>query len=137
MGERRKARECALQVLYAMDASKVTAEEALKLYWQSHPEDSLEIRTFAADIVKGTSKKVEEIDNLITQYSTNWKISRMSMVDRNILRFSVYELMWCQTIPVKVTLNEAIEIAKQYGTEESGSFINGILDKVAKVSGKE
>lgn len=137
MGERRKARECALQVLYSMDSSKINADDALRLYWHSHPEDSLEIKTFAADIVKGTSEKFEEIDNVITQYSTNWKISRMSVVDRNILRFAVYELMWCPTIPVKVTLNEAIEIAKQYGTEESGAFINGILDKVAKASNKE
>jgi N utilization substance protein B len=137
MGERRKSREYALQVLYAMDSSKDPAEDALKFFWVAHPEELADVRGFTEELVKGVESKREEIDSAITGLSTNWKLSRMAIVDRNILRMAIYELYWCGDIPARVTLNEAIEIAKQFGTEESGSFVNGILDKVAKTLNKE
>ncbi len=137
MGERRKSREYALQALYAIDASKALADDALRLFWFSNPEESAEVRSFTEELVKGVALRGEEIDSVITGLSTNWKLSRMAIVDRNILRMAIYELQWCKDIPARVTLNEAIELAKQFGTEESGSFVNGILDKVAKTLNKE
>ncbi|MBI2974335.1 MAG: transcription antitermination factor NusB [Deltaproteobacteria bacterium] len=137
MGERRKGREFALQILYAYDSSKLELNEVLKSFWIANTEFSEEIKTFTEEIVRGTCSRMEEIDSIIGTHSTNWKVSRMGIVDRNILRFAVYELLWRPDIPVRVTLNEAIEVAKQYGTEDSGSFINGVLDKVAKTVNKE
>lgn len=132
MGERRKSREYALQVLYSIDISKTSVEEALKHFWKTNQEKNDDVRSFTDELVQGMAAKQEEIDELINNFSSNWKLSRMTAVDRNILRMSVYELKWCDDIPVRVTLNEAIEIAKQYGTEDSSAFINGILDQVAK-----
>ncbi|MBI2092817.1 MAG: transcription antitermination factor NusB [Deltaproteobacteria bacterium] len=137
MGERRKGREFALQILYAYDSSKLELNEVLKSFWITNTEFSEDIKTFTEEIVRGTCSRIEEIDSIIGTHSTNWKVSRMGIVDRNILRFAVYELLWRPDIPVRVTLNEAIEVAKQYGTEDSGSFINGVLDKVAKTVNKE
>jgi N utilization substance protein B len=137
MGERRKGREFALQILYACDSSKLEMDEVLKSFWLTNNEYSEDIKTFTEEIVRGTCSKMEEIDTIIGAHSTNWKVSRMGIVDRNVLRFAVYELLWRPDIPVRVTLNEAIEVAKQYGTEESGSFINGVLDKVAKTVSKD
>lgn len=137
MGERRKSREYALQVLYAIDSSKERPEEALRCFWVAHPEEQADVRLFTEEIVNGAVSRQEEIDSVITNLSTNWKLSRMAIVDRNILRMAIYELQWCKDIPGRVTLNEAIEIAKQFGTEESSSFVNGILDKVAKTLNKE
>lgn len=137
MGERRKAREFALQVMYAIDQSKLSCDEVLRRFWAVNHEVSAESRSFTEQLVKGTFERLQEIDDLISKYSANWKIGRMSVVDRNILRTAIYELNWCGDIPVRVTLNEAIEIAKVYGTEESGSFVNGILDKAAKGISKE
>lgn len=137
MGDRRKAREFALQVMFGIDLTKESAAEALRLFWTSHDVPSPEIRAFTEEIVKGTADHINEIDNEISAYSANWKISRMSVTDRNVLRLGVYELKFIRDIPARVTLNEAIEIAKQYGAADSGSFVNGILDKIAKSLNKE
>ena len=91
-----------------------------------------EVKTFTRQIIDGVSTNVREIDQLVESHSTHWKVSRMASVDRNILRMAVFELLYCQDIPASVTINEAIEIAKKYGTEESGAFVNGILDHIAK-----
>ena len=138
MGERRQAREFALQVMYSIESSGMSAIEALRLFWGLNEcNASAETKSFTEDLVCGTADKLSEIDAVIGNHSTNWKISRMSAVDRNIMRMAIYELHFCPDIPARVTLNEAIEIAKQYGTEESSAFVNGILDRVAKELNKE
>lgn len=131
MGSRRKARECALQLLYQIDVGGSRVADALETYWMAQDADE-DIRQFASQLVEGVVRNLAEIDNIISSYSTNWKVSRMASIDKNILRLAVYELMRCPDIPVKVTINEAVEIAKGFGTEESGAFVNGILDNIAK-----
>ena len=133
MGSRRKARECALQLLYQGEFSPTVAGGNGP--WTSFEEDSMlpsaEVRTFAEELVQGVLSNEAAIDERIRSVSTNWKLERMALVDRNILRIAAYELMYRTEIPRKVSLNEAIEIAKRFGTEDSSSFINGILDKIA------
>lgn len=138
MGNRRKARECALQLLYDLEFNVVADGEetvrALADYWQSFPDKSQitdEVREFAHALVLGVREHDEAIDEYIQRASTNWKLERMALVDRNILRIATFELKHVSDIPPKVSLNEAIEIAKRYGSEDSGSFINGILDKIS------
>ena len=130
MGRRRKARELALQLLYQLD---VQGEEHpgphLDDFWLQHPVDR-EAREFAESLVRGTKLHGAEIDELISRYAENWELDRMAVVDRNILRLAVYELVWGTDVPPKVAINEAIEIAKKFGTQESSRFINGILDRV-------
>ncbi len=127
MGRRRKAREVALQVLFEIDALGIEAKEAIELFWRNF-EAPREARTFSSRLIKGVCDKREQIDTLIATCSDNWTLNRMSRVDRNILRIAVYELLYCDDVPPKVTLNEAIDLGKDFGTENSGSFINGILD---------
>jgi transcription antitermination protein NusB len=135
-GNRRKARECALQILYQMDMSGHSPEEALRAFWQNFtPEHDVE--EFATALVEGVATKQADIDKKIQEASHHWKLERMAKVDRNVLRLAVYELLFREDIPKKVTLNEAIEIAKRYGTEESGSFINGVLDHIGAAVQKE
>ena len=129
MHQRRKAREVALQVLYELDVLDIDAEEAIAIFW-NYFGAAEECKKFSTLIIKGTCDKIEEIDSLISSCSDNWSLARMSRVDRNILRMAVYELLYCSDIPPKVTLNEAIDLGKLYGSENSGSFINGILDAV-------
>ncbi len=133
MGSRRKARECALQLLYQLDVVGDDPARAVENYWQQLEEPTDPgVRDFSEKLVTGVWEHRGAIDEMITQYSTNWKISRMAAVDKNILRLGIFELLFCPDIPVKVTLNEAVEIAKRYGTAESGAFVNGILDNVAR-----
>jgi N utilization substance protein B len=129
MGDRRKSREFALQLLYEMEMKGSDPKSVLE---RAHEEISDEGRTFAADLLEGTFRNKKEIDDLIERHSLHWKLARMAVVDRNILRLAVYELLYLHDVPTSVVLNEAIEIAKKFGTEDSGAFINGILDKVAK-----
>jgi N utilization substance protein B len=137
MHQRRKAREVALQVLYELDVLGIDAEEGMELFW-SHFDAPEDARPFASLLISGTWNNRVKIDGLISSCSENWTISRMSKVDKNILRMAVYELLHCPDIPPKVTLNEAIDLGKTYGTENSGSFINGILDAIyIKLIGKE
>lgn len=133
MGHRRKGREIAIQMLYEMEMKGTEPRVILDLYWKGHEEEtSEEIRRFATDLLEGTYRNRKEIDQIIEKHSLHWRLARMAVVDRNILRLAVYELLYLHDIPTNVILNEAIEIAKRFGTEESGSFINGILDKVGK-----
>ncbi len=127
MGRRRKAREVALQVLYEIDFLKIAPEEAVRLYWENF-EAPKNVQKFSSRLIEGTIEHQKEIDKLISSCSENWTIGRMSRVDRNILRLAVYELLHCEDIPPKVTLNEAIDLGKDFGSENSGSFINGIRD---------
>jgi len=127
MGRRRKAREVALQVLYEIDFLKIDPQEAVRLFWENFDAPK-NVQKFSCRLIEGTIEHQKEIDDLISSCSENWTISRMSRVDRNILRLAVFELLHCQDIPPKVTLNEAIDLGKDFGSENSGSFINGILD---------
>jgi N utilization substance protein B len=135
MGARRKSREMALQFLYLVDAAKLTAEDAKKSLldpWHT-PE---KIREFAELLALGTLSHAEHIDALITKYAENWEIKRMTAVDRNIMRLAAFELVYEPETPISVIIDEAVEIAKTFSTEESGKFVNGILDKI-KLERKE
>ena len=135
MRKRTRARECALQVLYQMDITSDKPEDSLKNYWLEN-EESAEIKDFAESIVNGTRDKKDEIDKLITKYAQNWTLLRMAVVDRNIMRMAIYELLHCPDIPPKVCINEAVELAKKFGDAESGKFVNGILDRIHKEAQK-
>jgi N utilization substance protein B len=129
MGTRRKSRELAMQALFCIDVLKNESDdiirrlaEMLDLKPDSH--------AFYLTLIKGVLENRPRIDALIERFSSNWRISRMGCVDRNILRIGAYELLFCPDIPPKVSINEAVDIGKLYGTEESGAFINGILDGI-------
>jgi transcription antitermination protein NusB len=138
MGHRRKAREYALQGLYMFELSKTPVERLVKLEWvdETDPDD---IRDFAVDLISGSVEHMGTIDELIIKHSKNWKFERLSVVDKSILRLSIYAMLYKRDIPVIVTINEGIELGKIYGGESSGQFINGILDAVRKheLNGKE
>ncbi|HNT56375.1 MAG TPA: transcription antitermination factor NusB [Syntrophales bacterium] len=127
MGRRRKAREIALQVLYQIDVTGLPPGEAMDLFWE-HFDAPDYARPFCARLIEGTREHRDAIDERIRGVSSNWSMERMAIVDRNILRMAVFELLYCRDIPPKVAINEAIDLGKEYGTENSGSFINGILD---------
>jgi transcription antitermination factor NusB len=130
MGRRRKARELALQFLYQLDQSGDGDPAPHEMeFWSRHPVDE-DARTFASAMVHGTKANQAQIDGTIAQCTEHWDLDRMAVVDRNILRLAVYELAWRADVPPKVVINEAIEIAKKFGTQESSRFINGILDRV-------
>ena len=130
MGYRRKSREYALQMLYQYDVRHQSAGLADGFWEDKEVLDN--IMEFANNLVDGVIKNLDKIDDKIRLSASNWSIDRMAVVDRNILRMSVFELFYIQDIPVKVTINEAIEIAKRFGEGESGSFVNGILDRIVK-----
>ncbi|OHD67515.1 MAG: transcription antitermination factor NusB [Spirochaetes bacterium RBG_16_49_21] len=131
MGHRRKAREYALQGLYMYELSDTPIEELLKLQWvdKKIPDN---IREFAVTLINGSVEHMDEIDELIIKHSKNWKFERLSLIDKSILRLSLYAMLYLKDIPVVVTINEGIELGKIYGGESSGQFINGILDAVRK-----
>jgi N utilization substance protein B len=128
-GNRRKSRELAMQALYYMDITRGASEEKLTLFCRSR-SPSERVKPFFVELVRGVVQARVQIDAVIERFSSHWKIHRMSAVDRNILRIAVYEMFVCSDIPTKVSLNEAIELGKKFGTEESGAFINGILDSI-------
>ena len=130
MGKRSKSREIALQVLYQVDVGNNDVEEAFNLFWHNFAP-SEDLKDFSQIIVQGVYHHIEEIDAIIEHYSEHWRLKRMSIVDRNILRSAIFELMFCADVPTKVVLNEAVELGKKFGSNKSGSFVNGILDKVA------
>ena len=134
---RRKAREYALQLLFQNDfAAEKPASNFPEEFWPNKDENK-DIRKFTDEIVQGTINNLENIDRAIQGTADHWKVDRMAAVDRNILRFAVYEILYRDDIPTAVTINEALEIAKKYSSLESASFINGLLDKIASDSGKE
>jgi N utilization substance protein B len=136
MRQRRIAREIALQVLYSLEVMGMEAGEAIELYW-AHHDASVDARPFSSLLIEGTWEHRDQIDYLIGSCSENWSIARMSKVDKSILRMAVFELCFCADIPPKVTMNEAIDLGKVYGSENSGSFINGILDALYVKLGKK
>jgi len=126
---RRKSREFALQVLYQLNISKQEALAAITQF-QEHFASSGEADTFQKRLVLGVLEHCSELDRLIEQYSEHWCLDRINLIERNILRMAIFELLYCEEIPPKVTINEAIDLGKRYGSEDSGSFINGILDRI-------
>ncbi len=130
MGARRQSRERALQVLFQWDIHG-KAGAWLEDFWAQHPA-SEDVKSFADRLVDGVIAHKAELDKLIGAYATNWKVSRMPVVDRNILRAALYELLWMPDVPAKVTVNEAIELAKRFADDEAKKFVNGILDQVLK-----
>lgn len=147
MRKRTRSREFALQVLYQIDINHGTLTEVLEDFWKDrsdldltdqekidieHDKKDVEVRLYAENLVRGTLGKVAEIDVIIERFAENWEIHRMAYVDRNILRLSTFEMCYIDDIPVKVAINEAVELAKRYGEPDSSKFVNGILDKIAK-----
>lgn len=134
MGNRRKSRERALQLLFQWDIHGA-AGPWLEDFWTQHAEPP-DVREFADRLVEGVRQHLAELDALIGAQASNWKVSRMPVVDRNILRAAVYELLWMPDVPARVTLNEAIELAKGFADEETAGFVNGVLDKILKVDAR-
>ena len=132
MRKRTKARESALKILYTIDITGEEPKKCIDTYWKDNEEKDVEVKTFTNSLVLGVVNKGKEIDKIISERATNWQLERMAVIDRNILRFATYELLFVDEIPPKVTINEAIDIAKRYGDSESGKFVNGILDKINK-----
>ncbi len=129
MGNRRRSRELAMQLLFQMDINGDRSEDGVELFCR-HFEVPKKSKAFFLELVDGVITCQDELDRLIKRFSQNWKISRMSCMDRNIMRVAVYELLYCKDIPAKVSINEAIDIGKKFGTEYSSAFINGILDSI-------
>ena len=138
MRRRSRAREYALQILYQVELRNETPDEVIRQFWENaedlSKEDAKEadIRDFAAVLVKKVLEHRDAIDKDIEQSAEHWKISRMALVDRNILRLGACEILHLGDTPAKVAINEAIELAKKFGDADSPKFVNGILDKVAK-----
>jgi N utilization substance protein B len=150
MGTRRRAREFALQMLYQLDVlgtSELSDEQAIALFWRNFAAsaeaesavgaDLGEVQPFAEKLVRGVREHLAEIDAQIQGASKNWRLERMARVDRNLIRLALYELKYDDAVPAKVAINEAIEIAKRFGTHESSAFVNGILDRCREELGKK
>ena len=131
MGVRREGRENAVQALYAIELSPAPPWEAIHLFWESNRFKPA-AKAFALELLNGILGKSEELDARISAKSPNWSISRMAKIDLAIIRLAAYELIYREDIPKNVTINEAIEIAKKFGSEESPAFVNGILDEIAR-----
>lgn len=134
MRKRTKARECALKVLYQIDITRDSAEVLLAEFWKTQ-EAEPEVKDFTVRLVNGVSANIKKIDEKISKYASNWKLNRMAVIDRNVLRLGAYELLFCEDIPPKVSINEAVDLAKKFGDAESGKFVNGILDRINKEDG--
>ncbi|MBI4314132.1 MAG: transcription antitermination factor NusB [Candidatus Omnitrophica bacterium] len=131
MRKRSKAREHALRLLYQVDLTGETLEEGVASYLRHH-RIAKPSRPFVLALVNKTWENRNAIDALITRHALNWHLNRMAVVDRNILRLGVFELMFDHDVPPTVVINEAVDLAKRYGTPDSGKFVNGILDKIHK-----
>jgi N utilization substance protein B len=136
MGDRRKSRELALQALFALDLNKLDLNKIdnpsqMDDFLEQHGEDlSKSTRLFFLTLVEGVLENRVKIDLLLDQWAKNWKTSRMPAVDRNIMRIAVFEMLNLPDIPPSVSINEAVEIGKKFGTRDSGPFINGVLDRI-------
>jgi len=133
MGKRRRARELAVQVLFHLEYNEGNPEEAFEMVCANF-EASESIQPFSKDLVKGVWEHKEEIDNRIRKASKNWRLERMSRVDRSVLRLATYEIVFRDDIPSKVSIDEAVELGKKFGTYDSAAFINGILDNIYRES---
>ncbi len=132
MRRRTLAREHALKILYQTDMTRHPLEESIVDYWKNEPSKDQEVMLYAKLIAEGVRQNLKAIDEKISEYATNWQLSRMAVIDRNILRMGLFELKYTSDIPPKVAINEAVELAKKFGDLESSKFVNGILDKIHK-----
>lgn len=132
MRKRSQGRELALQILYQLDITRDAFEQVARNFWQmdANLDCAEEARLFAEELVKGVLANLAAVDEAIARYAENWELDRMAVVDRNILRLSAYELLMREDIPPKVSINEAVELAKKYSGVQSSKFVNGILDKI-------
>lgn len=146
LGKRRNAREYALKILYSLYDQERPLEDILADFWQNfrfsedvlgEPEEvtesnvSFEVKEYAEDIVTGVYEHLEDIDAVLCKTSKNWSLDRMARLDLSLMRLACYELMYVSSVPDRVVINEAVEIAKRYGTKDTSAFLNGVLDKVA------
>lgn len=138
MGQRRKARELAMQMLYQSDLGKQTAAEVRRVFWKSRQDDEgnptvdLETQSFAEDLFRVAMERSDEIDELIDKHSQNWRVHRMAVVDRNLLRTAVAEMIAFKGTPHPIIINEALEVGRKYAAPESITFLNGVLDAVSR-----
>jgi N utilization substance protein B len=133
MGARRKARICALQMLFQYDIARPSVEELTSNYWEAFGDDMGNVaRDFADSLARGAISHLADIDDLIKRRAENWRIQRMAVVDRNILRLAIYEFLYEADTPKTVVINEALEIARRFSTFEATQFINGILDAIKR-----
>jgi transcription antitermination protein NusB len=137
MGARHSGREAALQMLFQLEASGVSPDQAIDLFWRTFEDADPEGKTYADAIVRGVADNLEGIDKRVTAASQNWRLERMSRVDRNLLRLGTWELLFRNDVPRAVILDEAVELAKSFGTDESSSFVNGVLDRIATDVGRK
>ncbi len=131
MKTRRRAREAALKILFQMDFTGMPIEEAITNYWSCFDPQATKTE-YANTIARGVAEHLGEVDAAISKASLKWRINRISCVDRNVLRIGAYGLLYLKDLPALVTINEAIELGKLFGSEESGAFINGVLDHIAR-----
>jgi N utilization substance protein B len=132
VGRRRQARECALQLLYELDVrGDSDLGPVIDAFWKRQPTPD-EVREFADALVRGVKEHQPKIDELIKRFAEHWELDRMAVVDRNVLRAGIWELLWGVDVPPIVAINEALEIARRFSTEESTRFINGLLDRVRR-----
>jgi len=131
MGKRRKSRELALQALYLSEFAELSASDALQMLKERFEADR-QAYGYARELVEGVVAHWEEINDTITRHAVHWRMDRMSIIDRNIMRVAIFELFHKDDVPATVAINEAIEVAKRFSTEEAGPFINGILDAVGR-----
>ena len=131
MGERRVSREVSLKVLFQVDLVHANIEEALKHAFEND-KYSDDVKEFTLTLVKGVMSNLAEIDKVIKNYTNNWSLERITNIDRSILRIAIYEILYLSNIPKSVSINEAVELAKKYGTKSSFSFVNGVLGRINK-----
>mgnify|MGYP006267145369 FL=1 len=131
MGQRMKAREHTLRVLFQLEFESSDPEETLAQYWETRKAPQ-EIKEYSSWLVKGISSHQKKIDSIIQSVSEHWRISRMALIDRNILRLAVFELLYEEDIAAAIVINEAIEIARKYSGDDAATFVNGILDAIRK-----
>ncbi|MBA4386885.1 MAG: transcription antitermination factor NusB [Verrucomicrobia bacterium] len=131
MASRRQLREQALQLLFELDMNTGPAVNALERFWSARKPGTND-RQFVDKLVLGVREKLAEIDAVVTGYAKNWDIKRMAVVDRNVLRMAIFEMLHCKDVPAVVVINEAVDIAKYFSSAESGRFVNGILDRFRK-----
>ena len=136
MGARHSGREAALQMLFQMEASGIAADPTMALFWRSFDAEP-DGRAYADDAVRGVEQNLATIDEQIRTASTHWRLERMARVDRNVLRLGVWELAHRPDVPRAVILDEAVELAKAFGTEDSSAFVNGVLAQVADALGRK
>ncbi len=152
MRKRTRSREFALQLLYERDVVSTELDEAMEDFWEDRSDLALsnaekmsleddkkepEVREYTERLVRGVAEKLSAIDEIIERFAENWEIDRMACVDRNILRLGAYEMLYIPEIPMKVAINEAVELAKRYGEADSSKFVNGILDRIGKMECKK